>query len=93
MRALAEPHVRDAGEEHEPNESESSAHSNEASASFDENVNIAVRARGRVVRPVWIVVSGARSTVQEWVAGLASMLPAASVARTDSVWSPAVRSW
>ena len=51
----------------------------------------------RVVRavvaagPSSIVVSGARSTVQAWVAGLWSTLPAASVARTFSVCSPGVR--
>src|SRR5207253_9808306 len=36
-----------------------------------------------------IVVFGAvRSTVQVWVAGEASVLPAASVARTSNVWLP-----
>jgi hypothetical protein len=38
-----------------------------------------------------IVVFGAvRSTVQVWLAGVASVLPAASVARTWNVWLPAV---
>ena len=38
-----------------------------------------------------IVVFGAvRSTVQVWLAGVASVLPAASVARTSKVWLPAV---
>src|SRR5204863_7104862 len=38
-----------------------------------------------------IVEFGAvRSTVQVWVAGEASVLPAASVARTSKVWLPAL---
>ena len=39
-----------------------------------------------------IVVSGAvRSTVQVWLAGVASVFPAGSVARTWKVWLPAVK--
>src|SRR6266511_4297811 len=39
-----------------------------------------------------IVVSGAvRSTVQVWLAGVWSALPAWSVARTSKVWLPSVR--
>ena len=38
-----------------------------------------------------IVVFGAvRSTVQVWLAGVVSVLPAVSVARTSNVWLPAV---
>src|SRR5947207_4814638 len=41
--------------------------------------------------PVSMLVSGAvRSTVQVWVAGEASVLPAASVARTSKVWLPSL---
>src|SRR5215210_6804819 len=41
--------------------------------------------------PESMVVFGAvRSTVQVWPAGVASVLPAASVARTWKVWLPAV---
>ena len=41
-----------------------------------------------------MVVTGAtRSTVNDWPAGLASVLPAASVARTWKLWTPAVRSF
>ncbi len=39
-----------------------------------------------------IVVSGAvRSTVHVWLAGVASVFPAGSVARTWKVWLPAVK--
>ena len=39
-----------------------------------------------------IVVSGAvRSIVHVWLAGLASVFPAGSVARTWNVWLPAVK--
>ena len=39
-----------------------------------------------------IVVSGAvRSIVHVWLAGLASVFPAGSVARTWKVWLPAVK--
>ena len=37
-----------------------------------------------------VVLGGVRSTVQVWLAGVASVLPAASVARTSKVWLPAV---
>src|SRR5206468_10899506 len=46
---------------------------------------------GLVVLEVMVVVGGVRSTVQVWLAGVASVLPAASVARTSKVWLPAVR--
>jgi hypothetical protein len=39
-----------------------------------------------------IEVSGAAvSIVHEWIAGLESVFPAASVARTSKSWEPAVR--
>ena len=39
--------------------------------------------------PAVIVVSGAaRSTVQVWLAGVASVFPAGSIARTWTVWLP-----
>jgi hypothetical protein len=42
--------------------------------------------------PVVIVVSGAvRSTVHVWLAGVGSMFPAGSVARTWKVWLPVVK--
>jgi hypothetical protein len=37
------------------------------------------------------VVSGGVCTVQLWVAGDASVLPAASVARTEKVWVPTAK--
>ena len=63
-------------------------HSNEADGSLDSNAIDAVWLA--VVRsgPDRIVVSGGKSTVQARRAGLWSTLPAASVARTSSVWSP-----
>src|SRR5215210_7179351 len=36
-------------------------------------------------------VGGPRSTVQVWLAGVASVLPAWSVARTSKVWLPSAR--
>src|SRR6186997_1514016 len=38
-----------------------------------------------------VVFGGVRSTVQVWLAGVASVLPAASGARTSKVWLPAVK--
>src|SRR6478672_10364713 len=37
-----------------------------------------------------VVFGGVRSTVHVWLAGVASVLPAVSVARTWKVWLPAV---
>ena len=38
-----------------------------------------------------VVLGAVRSTVHEWLAGDASVLPAASVARTWKEWLPAAR--
>ena len=66
----------------------SSLHSNVAPAS-DVNANDADSTLIVPVGPVVIVVSGATvSTVNERVAGVASVLPAASVARTENVYAP-----
>ena len=37
-----------------------------------------------------VVFGGVRSTVQVWLAGVASVFPDVSVARTSNVWVPAV---
>ena len=64
----------------------SSLHSNVAPASFEENVNDGDATLVVPVGPVLIVVSGAAvSTVNDRVAGVASTLPAPSVARTENV--------
>src|SRR5687768_5838629 len=79
------------GEEQELNEPESSEHSNDEPGSFEEKMKVADVRAVVAAGPSLIVVSGARSTVQAWVAGLASVLPAASVVRTDRVCPPAER--
>ena len=40
--------------------------------------------------PAVMVASGGPSTVQGWLAGVGSVLPAASTARTSRTWSPSV---
>ena len=67
-------------------------HSNVEPVSELENVNVAVATPIVPVGPESIVVFGAAvSTVNVRVAGVASTLPAASVARTANVCSPAAR--
>ncbi len=64
----------------------SSLHSNVEPAFVEENVNDGDALVVMPVGPVLIVVSGAAvSTVNDRVAGVASTLPAASVARTENV--------
>jgi hypothetical protein len=70
-----------------------SEHSNEEPASSELKVKFAVVSAVLAAGPDSIVVSGAvlsggSTTVQLWAAGVASVLPAASVARTLNVWSP-----
>ena len=67
----------------------SSLHSNVALGSSEENSNVASVWLVVPDGPESIVVSGAVvSIVQVWLAGLWSVLPAASVARTEKVCSP-----
>src|SRR4051812_40101921 len=66
-------------------------HSNLVPASGAVKANVGVAALSSAGGGELRVVSGAvRSTVQVWVAGVASGLPAASVARTSKVWLPSV---
>ena len=68
----------------------STRHSNVAPAS-EENANVGVVSLSGLLGPLEIVVSGAVvSTMNVCVAGLASVLPAASVARTWNVWLPSL---
>ena len=67
-------------------------HSNVAVPSLDENVNTGGLTFVGPLGPELIVVSGATvSTVQPRVAGEASVLPAASRARTANVCAPCDR--
>jgi hypothetical protein len=67
----------------------SSLHSNVEPLSEDVNVNDGAVTVVVPVGPPVIVVSGAAvSTVNDRVAGLASTLPAPSVARTENVYAP-----
>jgi hypothetical protein len=84
--------VYSAGDEQELNASVSRAHSKLEPASLEENLKSAVVFAVGSAGPESIVVSGGRSIVQAWVAGLWSVLPAASVARTAKVCSPSRRS-
>src|SRR5687767_2125830 len=84
--------VYSAGEEQELNEPASSAHSNVEPGSLLEKLKVAFALALVAAGARSIVVFGGRSTVQARVAGLWSVLPAVSVARTRKVWSPAARS-
>ncbi len=80
------------GELHDANEPPSSAHWKPAPPSFDVNVNVGVASLVGPLGPLLIVVSGSTvSTVQVREAGLPSVLPAASVARTWNVCEPCAR--
>jgi len=71
---------------------ESSLHSNVDPDSLEENVNVAEVDAVVPEGPESIVVSGAvASIVQVRVAGLASVLPAASTALTENVCAPSDR--
>jgi hypothetical protein len=64
-------------------------HSNVEPAFVDENVNEGEAPLVVPLGPELIEVSGAAvSTVNDRVAGVASTLPAASVARTETVYAP-----
>src|ERR671923_278204 len=79
------------GEEHGSKLPESSWHSNVALGSSEEKVNVASVEVVVPEGPESIVVSGAAvSTVQVRVSGVWSVLPAASVARTENVCSPSL---
>ncbi len=57
--------------------------------SLEENVNVGAATLVAPLGPLSITVSGAAvSTVKVRVAGVGSMLPAASIARTENVCSP-----
>src|SRR3954469_24910904 len=77
------------GVEHGDQLPPSTRHSNVEPASEEWNAKVGVVSLDGLAGLVSIVVCGAvRSTVQVCVAGAASMLPAASVARTSNVWLP-----
>ncbi len=81
--------VYSAGEVQRLKAASSRAHSYVAISSFDEKVNVADVLLARSAGPASIVVSGAVvSTVQSWLAGVGSALPAASMARTSKAWAP-----
>jgi hypothetical protein len=70
----------------------SSLHWNVLLASVEVNEKLALVAFVGLTGPSVIVVSGAvASTVHVKLAGVASVLPAGSVARTSNVWEPSVR--
>jgi hypothetical protein len=54
-------------------------------------VEVVVVAGPEVIEVCGAVVSGGACTVQAYVAGEASLLPAASVARTEKAWGPTAR--
>jgi hypothetical protein len=84
---------------HSPHDAESTRHSKIELASLEVKANVGVLSLVVPVGPEVIVVSGAdvsgggavAATVNERVAGEASVLPAASVARTDTLCGPSVR--
>src|SRR6185436_6287253 len=79
------------GVEHAANAAASTRHSN-VPVSVEENPNVGVLSPVAPAGPVSIVVFGAvRSITIVCVAGVASVLPAASVARTLTVCEPAAR--
>ena len=84
--------VRSRGLVQAANGAASSEHSNVEPASVAEKAKVAlvlcVVAGGA---DVIVVFGGAVSTVQERVAGVGSVLPAGSVARTAKVWAPSAR--
>ena len=66
-------------------------HSNVEPVSVELKVNVGVVLLEGLEGPMSIVVSGAvRSIVQVELAGVVSVLPAWSVARTSKVWLPAL---
>jgi hypothetical protein len=80
------------GEVHEPQLPESSRHSKVEPSSFEEKLNAGLALATVPVGPESIWVCGATvSTVNERAAGVVSVLPAASDARTSKVWGPSER--
>lgn len=80
----------DVGLVHAANAPVSSAHSNVAAESLDVKENVAELACVATPGVAVIIVSGSDvSTVQLWVAGDRSRLPAVSIATTRNVWAPA----
>jgi hypothetical protein len=77
---------------HAPQAPPSSRHSNEEPASSEENSKVGAALELGSLGATSMVVSGAaESTVQAKLAGVASRLPAASLARTAKVWPPSAR--
>jgi hypothetical protein len=79
---------------HDVKAAPSSEHSKVAPGRLEVNVNTAEAASAKEpsAGPVWIVVSGAAgSTVHVAVAGVGSVFPAASTARTSNACSPTPR--
>ena len=76
----------------EANEPPSSRHSKDEPTSVEVKLKSALEALLGSAGPAVIDVSGAVvSTVQVYVCGAASALPAASVAWTSNVWAPSAR--
>ena len=79
------------GVEHEAHAPPSTRHSNVEPASSAENTNVGVGSFVGPDGPLLIVVCGAAvSTVKLREAGVASTLPAGSVARASKLWAPSV---
>ena len=80
--------VKVVGEVHVANASPSSAHANVEPGSLAEKVKLALLLVVVAAGPESIVVSGgtASTTVQVWVAGVGSTLPASSVATVVAPW-------
>ena len=75
-----------------PKAAPSSLHSKVDPASVDVKLKLAEVEFVGSAGPAVIVVSGAdRSIVHVWLAGVPSVFPAGSVARTSNVWLPAVK--
>ena len=80
------------GDEHEVKEAVSTEHWNVEPVSVDAKANVGVESLVGPLGPEVNDVSGASvSTVKLRVAGLWSVFPAASVARTSKVWAPSAR--
>jgi hypothetical protein len=77
---------------HELHEPPSRRHSKADAPSLEVKENVApVAFDGLAGLPVMVVLGVAVSIVQLCVAGVRSVLPAVSVARTSKVWGPSLR--